>query len=191
MTSIRPQTICNAPANSFIYEPKTQPYPAPSPLMIDANDVNPSIFQNTRGTISSTNYVLVKHTSSQRSTPTLLSRKKWRDREYRSGYVEAAIEQGVAWQIRANRTARKMTQSDLAALLNTQQSAISRLEDPSYGSASLETLISVAHAFDCALSVKFVPFSYLAQESADLSDDKLIVESYDREIAHLEPLNEG
>lgn len=117
-------------------------------------------------------------------TPDLMRKNKWHDQEYRQGYVEAAVEQGVAWQIRANREARDMTQTHLAKQLNTHQSAISRLEDPTYGNASLDTLVQIAHAFDCALSVKFVSFSELAAGSERLSDSALIAQSFAHETSY-------
>ena len=106
---------------------------------------------------------------------------KWANREYRQGYVEAAIEQGLAWQIRANRKSRGLSQGQLAQTIGTHQSAISRLEDPTYGSQSIETLLTLAHAFDCALSVRFVPFSTLAHESLDLSPTALIATPFETE----------
>lgn len=106
---------------------------------------------------------------------------KWADEEYRQGYVEASIEQGVAWQIRANRKHRNLSQGQLAELMQTTQSGISRLEDPSYGDYSMDSLVRLAHAFDCALSVKFIPFSTLAEESVDLGDKAMIAESFENE----------
>lgn len=84
--------------------------------------------------------------------------------------MEAAIDQGIAWQIKINRKLRHMSQSDLASALCTQQSAVSRLEDPEYGAHSLDTLKQVAKAFDCALLVKFISYSDLAKDSQNLSE---------------------
>lgn len=117
----------------------------------------------------------------------LAKRPKWRDREYREAYMEAAIEQGVAWQIKLNRELRGLTQRQLASLLCTHQSAVSRLEDPSYGSHSLETLIGVAKALDCALSVKFISYSQLAYESERLGEAEQCAAPFSLE---LEDLNE-
>ena len=55
---------------------------------------------------------------------------KWRDAENRRAYLLASIEQGIAWQIKTNRTARGLSQADLAGALGAEQSAVSRLEDP-------------------------------------------------------------
>jgi transcriptional regulator with XRE-family HTH domain len=111
---------------------------------------------------------------------------KWANREYRQAYVEAAIEQGLAWQIRANRKSRELSQEQLAQQIGTQQSAISRLEDPTYGSHSIETLLTLAHTFDCALSVRFVPYSTLARESLDLSPRALIAAPFATEWTNTE-----
>lgn len=97
-------------------------------------------------------------------------RPEWKDREYREAYMEAAVEQGVAWQIRINRQKRGLSQKSLASAIGTQQSAVSRLEDPEYGGHSLETLMQIAKAFDCALAVKFVSYSQLASEAERLTE---------------------
>lgn len=108
---------------------------------------------------------------------------KWRDAEYRRAYLLASIEQGIAWQIKTNRNARGLSQTDLANALGTKQSAVSRLEDPSYGGYTLDTLVSVAQAFDCAVSLRFVPYSVLARESQDLSPEALYAAPYSEEIS--------
>lgn len=113
----------------------------------------------------------------------LLQRKpKWRDQEYREAYMEAAVEQGVAWQIRINRTLRKMTQAELAKKIGSKPSGISRLEDPEYGAHSLETLKEIARAFDCALLVKFISYGELADESERLSETDQYAVPYQLEI---------
>lgn len=108
---------------------------------------------------------------------------KWRDVEYRQAYMQASIEEGVAWQIKANRKSRGMTQDDLAILLESKQSVVSRLEDPEYGAHSLDTLIKLANAFDCALSVRFVSYAKLASESEDLSEASLAVTTFEADFA--------
>lgn len=111
----------------------------------------------------------------------LSRRKKWVDKEYREGYMEAAVEQYVAWQIKANRVSRGLSQDDLAKLIGSGQSAISRLEDPEYGRHSIDTLTKLANAFDCALSVKFISYSQLALDSQDLSNESLLVPTFVQE----------
>jgi len=96
--------------------------------------------------------------------------------------MEAAIEQGVAWQIKINRKFRYMSQKELATAIGTQQSAVSRLEDPEYGAQSLETLLAVAKAFDCALLVKFISYSELAKGSENLSETDQYAVPYSLDI---------
>lgn len=110
---------------------------------------------------------------------------KWQDKEYRDGYMEASIEQGIAWQIRANRHLRGITQTDLAEAIGVNQSDISKLEDPNYGVPSLETLVEIAKSFDCALSVKFIPFSQLAYESKKLGEDDLYAATFTEEMKEI------
>ena len=107
---------------------------------------------------------------------------KWGDAEYRRAYLLASIEQGIAWQIKTNRTARALSQADLADALGVEQSAVSQLEDPAYGGHTVDTLIKLAEAFDCALSLKFVPFSALARDGRDLSPQALYAAPYSEEI---------
>lgn len=112
----------------------------------------------------------------------LLEKPEWEEKEYRQAYAEAAVEQGIAFQVRINREKRRMTQADLALAIGTKQSAISRMEDPEYGKHSIPQLIKVAAAFDCSLIIKLASFSCLARESNSLSEDELYAASYDEEI---------
>lgn len=116
----------------------------------------------------------------------LRARREWLDPEFRQGYMEASVEEGIAWQIKANRRGRKISQKELAVRIGSKQAAISRLEDPTYGKYSLETLIKVAHAFDCALSVRFISYAKLAIESADLSPTALYAEGFSSDRMILE-----
>lgn len=71
-----------------------------------------------------------------------------------------------------------MTQQQLGEAIGSTQTGIHRFEDPEYGKHSLETLMRLAHAFDCALSVRFVSYSTLALESDDLSPAALYAKPY-------------
>lgn len=106
----------------------------------------------------------------------------WFDQEYRTFFAEAAVEQDIAWQIKANRQHRKLSQAELATLLETRQSAVSRLEDPEYGQHSIDTLKKVAAVFDCALQVRLISFGKLHEESKDLTMESMVVPSFDEEF---------
>ena len=117
----------------------------------------------------------------------LLERADWQDPETRIAYMEACVEQDIAWQIRLNRQKRSMTQRQLAKKLRTTQTAIARWEDPMYGRHSLPSLIKIANEFSCALSVRLIPYSKFAHLVKDTSDSAFIAASYDSEIKALQP----
>jgi len=101
------------------------------------------------------------------------------DPESRQAYMVASVEQDIAWQVRINRERRGWTQAKLAKLIGTRQSAIARIEDPSYGKHSLATLTKVAEVFQCALMLRLVDFDKFTTETADLREDSLYVEPYE------------
>ena len=73
------------------------------------------------------------------------------------------------------------------------QNAISRLENPSYGKATLTTLKRLAAAFDVALIVRFVPFGQLVDWASStpridtgLSNFSLSPLSFQKELVSVE-----
>src|SRR5580704_4129648 len=94
----------------------------------------------------------------------LFSRKSLLDRirrrkESREMLVSSNLDKGIAYQIRATRDERKMSQSQLASKAGMAQNNISRLESPDYGKHTISSLKRLADALDIALVVRFVPFS--------------------------------
>jgi transcriptional regulator with XRE-family HTH domain len=94
----------------------------------------------------------------------LFSRKSLLDRirrskESREKLVSSNLDKGIAYQIRATRDEREMSQSQLALKAGMAQNNISRLESPDYGKHTISSLKRLADAFDVALVVRFVPFS--------------------------------
>ena len=65
----------------------------------------------------------------------------------------------VARQIYELRTARGLTQRQLADLVGTKQPVIARLEDADYEGHSLSMLSRIADALGCSVAVSFVPRS--------------------------------
>ncbi len=109
-------------------------------------------------------------------TPPATSLPAWlSDREDRQAYLESCIRQDVAWQIRLNREAREMSQSELGDAIGTRQSSIARAEDTEYGRHSLAMLTKIAHAFDCGLVVQFVPYEELVKRTEDTSAEAMTV----------------
>ena len=112
--------------------------------------------------------------------PTLLEKLKSDD--YLSGFVSASARHRIAQQIRTIRSSRAWSQKRLGEAASKPQNVISRLEDPSYGKVTLQTLIDLAVAFRVGLSVKFVTFGDLAHDIEDLSANALSVPSFDDEV---------
>lgn len=113
--------------------------------------------------------------------------KRFKRKAFRDAFVSANIDQGLAHQIRAIRESRGWDQKALATKIGLRsQSAIARMEDPSYGKLSIATLKRLGKAFDVALLVKFVPYSRLFLETHDLSTSALAVKAFDDEVDGLQ-----
>jgi transcriptional regulator with XRE-family HTH domain len=98
---------------------------------------------------------------------------EWADVEYRQPAMEANVAHMIASQVRINREERGLTQAQLGSAMGTKQSAISRLEDPEGGDVLVSTLVKAAHAFDCALLVRFVDYSQFAAMTHDVRPERL------------------
>lgn len=105
---------------------------------------------------------------------------KLQDKEYRDAYMRATVTHGLAHQIRVNRELRNLSQQSLAAKCGgkTTQVVISRLEDPSYGKFTLNSVLKIASALDVALVVRLVPYSKFLLETADKSVMGLCAKSF-------------
>jgi transcriptional regulator with XRE-family HTH domain len=90
--------------------------------------------------------------------------KRFASKEYRDAYVSVHISEHLAAQIFALREHRGWTQSELAEKANMKQPRISKLEESCNG-VSVSTLKKIAAALDVALTVKFVPFSSIVEDS--------------------------
>ncbi len=64
-----------------------------------------------------------------------------------------------------------MSQTEFGKLLDTTQSVVSRLEDPTYGKMTLNSLLEVAAKTDRALLVQFVDWKSLLKMVADESEE--------------------
>lgn len=89
-------------------------------------------------------------------------------KEAREAFVEANLETGVSFQVRANRLRRRWSQNKLAELSGKKQPYIAKIEGPQHSLPNLQTLLDFASAFDCALSVRFVPFSEMVDSVVSL-----------------------
>lgn len=119
---------------------------------------------------------------SYQTLPAIAVRQDWLDDEYREAYMEASVEQNIAWQIKFNRQSRNIDQRQLAKLIGTRQSAISRMEDPSYGRLNLKSIVKIANALKCAVTVKLISYSELAEQTQLFSKESTIVKSFEEEL---------
>ena len=103
---------------------------------------------------------------------------EWNHSDYRKAAMESMAENMIAWQIRINREERGMTQSALAELMGTKQSAISKLEDPEGGDVLVSTLLKAAHAFDCALVVRLVDYAEFESLTRDVRPERLFAAGF-------------
>jgi transcriptional regulator with XRE-family HTH domain len=102
--------------------------------------------------------------------------------------VASNLGKGIAYQIKATRNKRGLSQDDLAKTVGMSQNNISRLESPEYGKHTVSSLKRIADAMDVALVVRFVPFSqYVDWLSATpyldegIRPEALAVPSFDEE----------
>ncbi len=79
--------------------------------------------------------------------------RRMSDPEFSREFREARERASLGLKIARVRTARGMSQAQLAAKLNTTQSVVSRFESADYGGHKVETLRRVAEALDLDLVV--------------------------------------
>ncbi|MES3108571.1 helix-turn-helix domain-containing protein [Sphingomonas aurantiaca] len=116
-----------------------------------------------------------------RATVTEKFLNKFRRKAYREAFVENEVRTGLAYQVRVLREQRNLSQDQLAKLMGTTQSAVSRLEDSDYGRVSLSTLFQVAKALDVGLMAGFCGFAEMVYRTRDVSPKALEVTSFSEE----------
>jgi ribosome-binding protein aMBF1 (putative translation factor) len=84
------------------------------------------------------------------------------DQELRDLCEQATINAHVAQLIYDARTEAGLSQTDLARLIGTTQSVISRLEDADYEGHSLSMLNKIAQALNREVKIALVPMDVLA-----------------------------
>jgi transcriptional regulator with XRE-family HTH domain len=107
---------------------------------------------------------------------------KLRDPEYRKAFVASQINIGIPFQLRAMLKDRDWTQEKLAERTGMLQPRISAILKPGKTRLNIETLRRLAEAFDCALIVRFAPFSELINWSDKFRPDEFRVPAFDEEV---------
>ncbi|MBZ5626343.1 MAG: helix-turn-helix domain-containing protein [Acidobacteriia bacterium] len=106
--------------------------------------------------------------------------------EYRKAFVASQINVGIPFQIRALVRERNWTQGQLAEKADMLQPRISGLMTPGKTRPNIDTLRRLAEAFDCALMVRFVPFSELARWSEGFDPESFSVASFENDFGLME-----
>lgn len=117
-----------------------------------------------------------------------LIRRLGKSRDSRVKFVESHLNKKLALQIRSLRG--DLSQEQMEEKVGIKQQALSRLENPYYGKATLTTLKRIAAGCDVALLVEFVPFSQLINrisgtpyEELGFSPETMSVPSFDQEFS--------
>jgi transcriptional regulator with XRE-family HTH domain len=92
--------------------------------------------------------------------------RKLKDADFRARYEAAQQAWDIALQLAALRSARGLTQKQVADLLGTKQQAIARLEDPSYTGHSLTMVRKYVEALGANLDVTVVPVEEIGKYEA-------------------------
>ena len=92
--------------------------------------------------------------------------RKLEDPNFRARYQAAQRAWDIALQLAALRTARGLTQKQVADMLGTKQQAIARLEDPSYSGHSLSMVRRYVEALGANLDVTVVPVEDVGEYEA-------------------------
>lgn len=94
--------------------------------------------------------------------------KKLRNKTYRKGYMGTHIKMFLSNQISGLRG--NLSQEEFGKLLGKPQSVVSRLQNPTYGKYTLQTLLDIADRMDVALIVRFVDYPTFLKFTNDFSD---------------------
>ena len=98
-------------------------------------------------------------------------KKLLRNPKVKEEYEKRQTERMLTHSIIAQRIRRKMTQEQLAQRVGTTQSVIARLENPTYGKASISMLKKIADALNCQLVIKLEPKELAIAKSRKLKKD--------------------
>lgn len=110
-----------------------------------------------------------------------LRRTNRKSKKARESFVAEQMGSTVAAQIFTMRSTNRMTQQKLAEAINSVQTRIPVLEDPSYQNYSVQTLLRIAAAFDVGLVVRFVPFKQIEDWAGSSTAQDLLPPSFQEE----------
>ena len=99
--------------------------------------------------------------------------------EARYVYADTVTNTFVSAQIKALREDRDLSQEELAELVGTKQSGISRLEKADYSAWKIETLRKLAKAFGVRLRIRFREFGTLIEEVGGFKEKNLLPRKFE------------
>jgi HEAT repeat protein len=108
------------------------------------------------------------------------------DPTFRRAFLADYVQEILAAQIRVIREHRSLTQEQLGeAAEGMSQVQISRLENPDYSGASVNSLKRLAQAFDVGLIIRYAPFSEFVDWVVNQSPERLVPPSFLEEQSRL------
>jgi len=111
----------------------------------------------------------------------------FKDPEARHIYAEELTNTLLSEQMKRLREDRKLSQEDLAKLMGTKQSGISRLQARNYSSWKVETLRKLARAFGVRLRISFAEFGTIFDDLNDSTDSTLSPRKFEDDPAFKNP----
>jgi transcriptional regulator with XRE-family HTH domain len=99
--------------------------------------------------------------------------------EYRESYAESFANEYITAQIKLNRKGRKISQSELGEMIESNQGRISIYEDKEYGRWNIETLRKIANRLGCWLKISIESYSTLLDEAERFSAAGLARHSFE------------
>jgi transcriptional regulator with XRE-family HTH domain len=108
-------------------------------------------------------------------------RKYLADEESRYVYADSVTNSFITGQIKALREARGLTQDQLAELVGTKQSGISRWQSTGYAGCKVDTLRKFARAFGVRLKISFEEFSTLPTDIGGFTSERLTPQEFGKD----------
>jgi len=122
-------------------------------------------------------------TAHENETKTFIEqlRRSLDNEDLRYVYADTITNAFISAQIKALREERELSQLELAKLIGTQQSGISRLEKSDYSAWKVETLRKLAKAFHVRLRIRFEEFGTLIDEAGGFNEGVLCPERFEED----------
>jgi transcriptional regulator with XRE-family HTH domain len=115
----------------------------------------------------------------------------FRNEESRYAYAESVANAYISEQIKRLREDRGLSQEELAALIGTKQSGISRLQSRDYSAWKVETLRKLAKAFGVRLRISFEEFGTITDDIASFSQGNLVPRKFSDDPTFHPPAKES